>query len=123
MVIIMNFDEAIAAHIKWKIRLIRLIEGTSNEKLSSETVSRDNLCDLGKWLYGEGSKYKSLALYQDLLKKHAKFHVCAGEVIKKVELGDLGGADAMRKGPYDSASKDTINAITKLKNAVNSPPK
>lgn len=111
----MNFDDAIAAHIKWKVRLTQFIDGTSTEKLSSATVCKDNLCDLGKWIYGDGAKYKSKAQYQDLVKKHANFHVCAGDVVKKVEQNDKPAAKAALGGAFAAASKETVTAIMELK--------
>lgn len=111
----MNFDDAIAAHIKWKIRLSQFIDGTSTEKLNSAVVCKDNLCDLGKWIYGEGVKYKPLPHYNDLVRKHANFHVCAGDVVKKVEGGDKAGAKSLLTGNFIAASKDTVAAIMALK--------
>jgi hypothetical protein len=111
----MNFDDAIAAHIKWKVRLTQFIDGTSAETLSSATICKDNLCDLGKWIYGEGVKFKPLTNYQDLVKKHANFHVCAAEVVKKVEGGDKAGAKSALGGPFAGASKETVAAIMELK--------
>lgn len=111
----MNFDDAIAAHIKWKVRLSQFIDGTSTEKLQSATICKDNLCDLGKWIYGEGAKYKPLPNYQDLVKKHANFHVCAADVVKKVEVGDKTGAKSALGGNFATASKETVTAIMELK--------
>ena len=111
----MNFDDAIAAHIKWKVRLTQFIDGTGAEKLQSATVCKDNLCDLGKWIYGEGLAHKGLPHYQDLVKKHANFHVCAAEVVRKVEGGDKNGARSALGGPFAVASKDTVTAIMELK--------
>ena len=111
----MNFDDAIAAHIKWKVRLTQFIDGTSSEKLQSATVCKDNLCDLGKWIYGDGVKYKPLPHYQDLVKKHANFHVCAADVVKKVEGNDKSGAKSALGGPFAAASKETVTAIMELK--------
>jgi hypothetical protein len=111
----MNFDDAIAAHIKWKVRLNQFIDGTSAEKLSSATICKDNLCDLGKWIYSEGAQYKSKGQYQDLVKKHANFHVCAADVVKKVESNDKAGAKTALGGAFASASKETVTAIMELK--------
>lgn len=111
----MNFDDAIAAHIKWKVRLTQFIDGTSTEKLQSQTVCKDNLCDLGKWIHGEGEQYKSAGHYQDLVKKHANFHVCAGDVVKKVEGGDKAGAKTALGGSFATASKETVAAIMEVK--------
>jgi len=111
----MNFDDAIAAHIKWKVRLGQFIDGTSTEQLKSDTICKDNLCDLGKWIYGDGTKYKALGHYKDLVTKHANFHRCAADVVKKVETGDRTGAKASLSGAFASASKETVSAIMELK--------
>lgn len=114
----MNFDDAIAAHIKWKVRLNQFIDGTGSEKLDSNVVCKDNLCDLGKWIYGEGSKYKAMPSHKTLVERHAGFHRCAADVVKKVEGGDKTAAKAMLSGVFAAASKDTIGAIMELKKAV-----
>jgi len=111
----MDFDDAIAAHIKWKVRLGQFIDGTSAETLNSADVCRDDLCDLGKWIHGEGAAFKAAAHYQDLVKKHANFHVCAADVVKKVEGGDKVGAKAALGGPFVGASRETVAAIMTLK--------
>lgn len=114
----MNFDDAIAAHIKWKVRLNQFIDGTGTEKLDSNVVCKDNVCDLGKWIYGDGAKHKVAPSYKNLVNLHANFHKCAAEVVKKVETGDKNSAKTMLSGPFANASKDTIGAIMQLKKEV-----
>lgn len=114
----MNFDDAVAAHIKWKIRLSQFIDGTGTEKLDSAVIAKDNMCDLGKWIYGEGAKYKAAAGYKTLQALHANFHKCAAEVVKKVEANDKSSAKAMLSGAFASASKETVGAIMQLKKEV-----
>lgn len=111
----MNFDDAISAHIKWKARLNRFIDGTGGERLDSATVCKDNLCDLGKWIYGEGAKYKSASHYGDLVAKHANFHRRAAEVVEKVESNDRPAARALLSGAFTVASKETVSAIMEMK--------
>jgi PAS domain S-box-containing protein len=111
----MNFDDAIAIHIKWKARLSRFVEGSSTETLHSATICRDDRCELGKWIYAEGARYEALPQYRDLVKKHAAFHVLAGEVAKLVESSDRAGAKAMLGGVFMAASMETVKAIMELK--------
>ena len=111
----MNFDDAIAAHIKWKVRLTQFIDGTSTEQLKSDTVCKDNLCDLGKWIYGEGAQFNGKPHYRDLVTKHANFHRCAADVVKKVETSDKAGAKSLLSGVFANASKETVTAIMELK--------
>ena len=111
----MNFDDAIAAHIKWKVRLTQFIDGNGTEQLRSDVVCKDNLCDLGKWIYGDGSRFAGKPNYKDLVIKHANFHRCAADVVKKVESNDKAGAKSLLAGPFANASKDTVTAIMELK--------
>lgn len=111
----MTFDDALAVHIKWKTRLSRFIEGTGNEILHSDSAREDSLCDLGKWIYENGTRYRHLPSYRDLVSKHVRFHVCAAEVVKKIEDNDRGGAKEMLGNAFTAASKDTVMAIMELK--------
>lgn len=111
----MNFDDAISAHIKWKARLNRFIDDAGAERLDSATVCKDNLCDLGKWIYGEGAKYNTAKHYTDLVAKHANFHRCAAEIVKKVESNQRLVAKALLAGEFTAASKETVSAIMRMK--------
>jgi len=113
-----HFDDAIAAHVKWKIRLNQFIDGTSTEKLDSSTVCKDNLCALGKWIYGDGEKHRDAPHYADLVTKHANFHRCAGDVVKKVESRDKAGAMSILKGEFAASAKETVTAIMDLKKEI-----
>jgi len=113
-----HFDDAIAAHIKWKIRLGQFIDGTSTEQLNSATVCQDNACALGKWIYGDGTKYKTAAHYEELRTNHANFHRCAGDVVKKVENNDRAAAKSILAGEFVNAAKATVTSIMALKSEV-----
>ena len=111
----MDFEDAIAAHVRWKTRL-RMFTSGAGEKLESAVVSKDNMCDLGKWIYGAGSKYSSLPSYQRLKVEHGNFHKEAASVVRKVEAGDKDGAKAMLEaGAFSSASNKTVTAIMEMK--------
>lgn len=109
----MDFDDAIAAHVTWKVRLSQFVEGTRTERISSSDVERDNLCDLGKWIHGEGAAFKAAPHYQDLVSKHAHFHIRAAEVVRKVENGDKEGARLALRGLAD-VSRETVAAIMEV---------
>ncbi|HZW26662.1 MAG TPA: methyl-accepting chemotaxis protein [Gallionella sp.] len=113
-----HFDDAVAAHIKWKVRLTQFIDGTGTEKLDSAVVCQDNQCALGKWIYGEGSKYQHIGHFDELRDRHALFHRCAGEVVKRVDNRDLNGARALLSGEFVEASKKTVASIMALKGEV-----
>lgn len=112
----MNFEEAIAAHTKWKIRLRSLLDG-GGEKLDGAKVSKDNECDLGKWIYGEGATYKSLTAYAKLQAAHAQFHKCAGQIVSHANGGKKADAEALLKpdGEFAKRSSETVTAIMQMR--------
>ena len=113
-----HFDDAIAAHIKWKLRLNQFIDGTGTEKLDSAVVCKDDLCALGKWIHGEGEKHKNALHYGPLLTKHANFHRCAGSIVKKVDEHDKAGATVLLNGEFAASAKETVTAILDLKKEI-----
>ena len=115
---LMNFDTEIAAHINWKIRLNAFLKGLSTEVFASDKVCQDNLCELGKWIHGEGKALENFPAYAELRKQHARFHVCAAEVVKAFETGNKVVASSLLEGEYAIASRHTMLAILKLKNAT-----
>lgn len=114
----MNLDDALNAHIQWKSRLSKFIDGESGEALDYRTVGKDTHCALGQWIHGEGAKFKGLREYRQLLNKHAGFHVQAAELVKRVDKGERAGAKAMLAGPFTKASNETVVAILELKSVI-----
>jgi Chemoreceptor zinc-binding domain len=103
----LNFKTAIDAHMKWKSRLEQYINGTSEENLSVEGISRDDQCVLGKWIHSTGGqRFGNLREFQELKMDHARFHLCAGDVLTCAVAGDKQGAfDKLRSGDYSQASE------------------
>ncbi len=112
----MNFDDAIAAHVRWKTRLRTFLDG-AGETLDSATTAKDNVCDLGQWIYGPGTTYTSHAEYEQVKAEHRAFHRCAAAVVKKVEDGNRKAAEDMLAAgsSFADASTRTVNAIQKLR--------
>ncbi len=106
----MNFDNVIVAHSTWKIKIKSAIN--TGEKLDAAAASKDGNCELGKWLYGEGSRYSSLPEFQTLKQKHAQFHQAAGlpksEALKLLDFGTS----------FSQISSQCTHAITVLKSKV-----
>ncbi|OHC64209.1 MAG: hypothetical protein A2040_19575 [Rhodocyclales bacterium GWA2_65_19] len=114
----MTFDDAMAAHLVWKLRLKRMIDSGTSEGLDVAAVCKDDLCDFGKWIYGAGATHKDSAIYDEVVRKHAEFHACAAEVVKRVEQGNQAGARAGLEGPFETASRQLISAVFALRNEV-----
>jgi len=91
----MDFDGAIRAHSNWMLRLFGYCKGTSREKLNPETIQKDNVCDLGQWLHGEGQKFAADPEFSGLLQAHAAFHEVAASVVRLVDTGQRPDAERL----------------------------
>jgi len=101
----LNLAQVIDAHMAWKSRLQSTLLGTSTEQLEVAVVARDNLCVLGKWLYGVGKQqFSHLPEYEALRKTHADFHLCAGEVLIEFHNGKIDTATSLLKGKFRNLS-------------------
>ena len=112
----MDFDQAIQKHAEWKIKFRSAI--SKQETMDAATISKDNCCDFGKWLYGEAkSKHGRLASYSECVSKHAAFHVEAGKVATAINQKKYAEAEKMigSNTPYASASSAVAGTIVKLR--------
>jgi Chemoreceptor zinc-binding domain len=116
----MNLESATAKHAEWKLKFRAAI--MNNETLDTVTIAKDNCCDLGKWLYGEGkSKFSGLSSYNECVSKHAVFHSEAAKVAVAISLRKYAEAEAMLASGtgYSAASSAVGVAILKLKKDAN----
>ena len=113
----MDLTQAIEAHHVWKIKLKNAIG--ARELLDAETLSKDNCCELGIWLYGEGqSKFGKLVSFPQCVTKHAAFHVEAGKVAHAINTRKYQEAEDqvdLSSSSYSIASNEVRDAITHLK--------
>jgi hypothetical protein len=116
----MNLAEAITVHMAWRRRLRQFVDQQSNERLSSATVRRDDCCDLGKWILGEGQQYARAPAFDAARRAHTEFHRHAGEVVAAVERGDRPAALALLgdTGAFRRASQEVIAALERLRDTV-----
>ena len=116
----MDLTKAIQAHGEWKVKFRNAIN--HKEQMDSDTIACDDRCALGKWLHGQAKqRHAHLGSYRDCVKKHAAFHVEAGQVAKAINAGHYDKAECMLAGgtPYASASSEVGSAILALKKAAN----
>lgn len=113
----MDLNDAVLAHTRWKIRLKSFISGKGDEVLKAEQVSRDNLCELGQWIYAEGTALADHGEYQRLKHAHASFHQCAGKVVSLAAAGKTTDAERMLApdGDFTKLSMAVVNAIHECK--------
>ena len=78
----LNLNSALDAHRAWQHHLHKMVVGDDMEQADAGAVGRSDLCTLGQWLYGHDSQsYRLFAEYNELVKSHAKFHLCASAVL------------------------------------------
>ena len=106
---------AINAHVQWKLRLEKYLEGTSEEKLDSKVVCQDNQCKLGKWIYGPAVEHfhgdESL---DNLREEHAKFHTYAGRIVDFIHADNKVAAQDLLEGDYKFTSRKVVFALSEL---------
>ncbi|MES2299107.1 MAG: CZB domain-containing protein [Pseudomonadota bacterium] len=112
----MDLDGAIGKHAEWKSKFRNAI--SKQEQMDAATIGKDNCCELGKWLHGDGKglygKFASLAACVD---KHAAFHSEAGKVAAAINARKFGEAEAMLGAGtrYSHSSSEVGVAIMKLR--------
>jgi methyl-accepting chemotaxis protein len=108
------FDSAIGAHSKWKSRL-RMCIVNQSKCPDSAVAGQDNVCELGKWIYGEGQRFSDDNEFQQLRKEHAGFHSCAATIISSVQQGRKREAESLLDGEYGKISTRVISILNHLK--------
>src|SRR5262249_32012842 len=77
----MDLSDVLVDHTRWKIRLLRLVEG-GDESLAGGALA-DVQCAFGQWLDGDGARFASRVSYREAKRAHSEFHHCAEEVVKR----------------------------------------
>ena len=112
----LDFVNAIEAHTKWKVRLQSMIDCDTAEMLDPDKVARDDLCELGKWIYASGVvNYGESQSFIHLKGCHTKFHKCAAQVISLTLEGKKIEAQAeLRTGDYAKTSAQIRADLVRL---------
>ncbi len=111
----MDFGDAIRAHVEWKLRLRMLLDG-QGEPMSRDVVARDDACELGRWIHGQGRVYLEDPAYAELKEAHARFHQAAAEIVRLAEGGDQQRAVAsLETGEYSKRSAAVVAAIMRMR--------
>jgi hypothetical protein len=111
----MSPKDAIAAHVNWKLRIHALLSGKLSEKLDPGTIARDNVCELGKWIYGEGKEQMSGDTHSDLMAAHASFHKEAARIVKEFYAGQKIGLEAIEmNAPFGKLTTRVVGILSRL---------
>lgn len=74
-------ERAIAAHAKWKYRLMEAID-TGQSEWRIETVRTDDECEFGKWLGNLPLSLRLSSDVQQVRELHGEFHMLASNVLE-----------------------------------------
>jgi methyl-accepting chemotaxis protein len=112
----MNLVSALQKHLDWKI----IFRNTISEQgeMDAVTIAKDNYCELGKWLHGEGkNECSAFPGYAVTLAKHAEFHIEAGKIASAINEKKFTEAEAMLDGDsaFNTVSDEVGEAILFLK--------
>ena len=114
-----NVDSAIEAHRQWKVRLRKAIEHA--EQLDAQTISCDDRCALGQWLYGNGGhRFGGQPGFVSLIAHHKEFHQAAGAVARSINAGRMDEARALlgANTAFSAASNAVALDLTRLKRGI-----
>ncbi|MCM2340013.1 CZB domain-containing protein [Rhodoferax sp.] len=115
----MNLDIAVQTHALWKTKLRAAI--SKREQMDLITLARDDCCELGIWLHGEGKNhFGQHASHGDCVRKHLEFHAEVTKVARAVNTHQFTVADAMLNAgsPYAKASSALSVSFIQLRKAA-----
>jgi hypothetical protein len=81
----MNYAKAMDAHLTWIGDVWDRVE--RGEALDPERIGRDDLCEVGRWLHGEGIRHAGKPEYESFRRRHAQFHACVGRTVRRARSG------------------------------------
>jgi hypothetical protein len=108
----MDINEAIAAHLNWKMQLLMYVEKVGDPKLGA--VAQDDSCILGRWMKVEASRYAGNPTFETVRTVHARIHRLAGEIVRKADAGDKQGALHDIDGTFNELSLELKAQLHKL---------
>lgn len=114
----MDWMGIINAHVMWKQRLQKLLDGTSEETLDPAVIGVDNRCALGQWIYGDGQNYREAETFEEVRLMHADFHKYAAEVVSLYQTGKADEAKELLNGNYAKLSERLKRRILGLSQQI-----
>jgi hypothetical protein len=104
----LNHTEAIEAHVHWKLKLRKFLEGLPCD-FDPKAVADDGACALGRWL-------KANPGHKELEAAHRDFHRRAGEVVTVAKAQGNAAAKVLLNGPeFAQATSSVVGLITQLR--------
>lgn len=110
-----DVDAIIDAHRQWKVKLRQAIEERSTVDVN--TLSRDDCCALGKWIYGDGQRLAHRPNFVELVGRHQHFHSVAGGIGELINQKRMREAeDALAPGTvFAHATAEVVSTLSAAK--------
>jgi len=112
----LDVDTIIDGHRQWKVKLRNAIE--NHETIDVATLSRDDCCALGKWVYGDGGRrFGDKPNFTQLIERHKVFHRMAGQVGELVnQKRYIEAEEAMAPGTgFATATREVVQVLSAAK--------
>lgn len=83
----MDFSQAIQHHMAWVKEMLVNIQSPAT--LNPEDIARDDLCEIGKWIYEIDPQYHDLPEYRELRDIHKELHRSTAEAVVMAKAGNI----------------------------------
>lgn len=112
----MDLGRAISTHQDYKLRLSLFVINGAGEVPNPDTCGRDDRCELGQWILGEGAeRFGTTVEHASLKAIHTQFHRGAAAVIRAILGGDREGAQKALERDLFPLSTEVVVAINRIK--------
>ncbi|MCU0894190.1 MAG: CZB domain-containing protein [Rhodospirillales bacterium] len=104
----MDIRPPLRAHAEWLAQLREYVYGAGAPDV--RILVRDDQCELGRWIYNDAARFRSLPEYEAARQAHATFHAEAAEVVRLMQAGRRHEAALAieRGGPLQNRSATMI---------------
>jgi len=114
-----DIDAAITSHEDLKLRLQRVLDGSSGEVLDPAQVGQHENCPLGQWLRGTGRQMLGqFPAFEMLVARHKYFHLQAAHVVELHQAGEQEKALQLFHGGYRHASNQVTLLLKELRRGL-----
>ena len=112
----MDFDDALRAHVEWKLRVAAYVR-QSDGSLDPVVVARVDQCRLGQWLDDEQHPHAGSPEFIALRTQHAAFHQAAADLVRRTNAGEDASADVAlgSDSPFEETSLVVRVALLTMK--------
>jgi CBS domain-containing protein len=105
------FNDAIEMHTQWKMTLKKHLEEGVIQDIKK--VGDCHVCDLGRWIYGDGVRYNRLPSFESMCVAHEHFHRTAAEVVFHSNANNKAKAKSLltSDGAFSQSSAKLIKVL------------